>query len=334
MSPTPDRVDVADAEQVGHGADVGVEPGGVGDRPGVARGELGGPHLGAGAQVEGQQRVAAGRRRQRIGLAGADVEDAPLLVDGRGRPDRHAGRLGGVAGGEPEPPHLGAGGGVEGDDVAPERGRVAGGEHLEAADPGDHEVAGHDRRAEDHRLGVVADRRLPHRRARGPVEGHDPGVEGADDDAVAVERRGAADVAVADLPGPALLAGGGVERPHVAGPVAEVDVAPGHERRAGDAPQPPPVPRRLQPGDGVGADGGLARDRPGVGQVEADPDPLGRRRRLVLLGGCAGLAAGVVVAARAGGDDGQHHDRGQDRDERTPTLPQLPHGRHRSGAAA
>ena len=155
LSPTPTASVPSTVNRLGIAPDVGVEPDGQGDRPGVARRELAVPHLLAGGEVEGDQAVAAGRRREAVGLAGADVEDAPLAVDRRRRPHRHAGALAGAPRRSPGTARPRRPWRRRGRRRCPRNvRRVAGHEHLEAADPGHDQAVGHDRRAEHHRLGV------------------------------------------------------------------------------------------------------------------------------------------------------------------------------------
>ncbi len=326
----PHGVGAVRREQVGHGADVGVEPAGQGDGPGVARRELAVPDLLARGEVEGDQAVAASRRREAVGLAGPDVEDAPLAVDRRRRPHRHAGALARRLIGDVEPPGLGARGGVEGDDRPAERRRVARHEHLEAADPGDDQTVGDDRRAEHDRLGVGVEVGLPHGFAGGTVERHDAGVERAHVHAVVVDGHRATDVARLEVVRPPLLTGGRVEGAHVAGPVADVHRAVGDDGRAGDALDPAELPRRGEVGNVAGADG-LVGGGPRVGQVEPDPRPFVRPRAGRGVGACAGpTGAGIGVVARTGGPGGC--DRAQHRDpESRPAAP--PGARSHAGAA-
>jgi hypothetical protein len=303
------QVPVADGVEVGRRAHVGVEAGGPGQGPGVAGGELGRPQLAPGAQVEGDGRVAVGRGRQAVGLPGADVEDAPVGVDGGRRPHRDARALAGAGVGHPERPGHGAGGGVEGGDVAVERRGLAPGEHLVAADPRHHQPVDGHRRPEDHGLGVLADGGLPCRRAGAAVEGDDAAVERAGVDVVVVEGDGAADVAPPDLPVPAGVAGGCVEGPDMAGPVADVDDAAGDDRRAGHPLDPRQLPGGSEAGHRVGGDRGLAGGHPGVGEVGAEDVPGGvSGRRRTVRGGVGGPGRPRRLAA-AGGRGGQREGR-------------------------
>ena len=188
-------------EQVGRGADVGVEPGGVADRPRVALGELGDPQLLAGGQVEGDERRRCGAApaARRSGRCRRRGRPAPRRPPGDDQIDTPAASVASPSVSQnrhPSSPVAASRATTWPRNVGGSPGAIS----SKLATPVTTRSSTTHRRAEDHGLGVVADRRLPAPLARWPGRGPRPGRRRCR------RRRGrrraadrAADVVVADL---------------------------------------------------------------------------------------------------------------------------------------
>ncbi len=123
-----------------------------------------------------------------------------------------------------------------------------------------------------------------------------------DEDGVAVDGRRSDDES-ADLCGPTIRAGPGVDGVHLARPVAEVGNTVRDDRSTGHADEIVDRPLLLEPTDGCRGDARLTRAQTGVGEVVPVDRPIGldRRVRFSAYRGRrrCGLRAGVVVVGRA-----------------------------------
>ena len=171
-------------------------PAAAADEERVVRRELMRPHRNAGLQIERHDRIARLGRRERVGVAGGDVERAALRVDRRRRPDGGAGRsiqlrADRVLLRRPRPfgnrvglPHLLAGRGIVRDHRSAERAafvlRIRSGAFFERRDRHVQTSVVQRRRAGDTRQRMRFGALLPQQRAGLGVDGVDVGLHVAE----------------------------------------------------------------------------------------------------------------------------------------------------------